>query len=49
MREIFRLSGKPAPKYKKLDRKVFYIHAELDQWLSDIPEYSNTAQAGKGV
>ena len=39
------LWGRPAPEYKKAERKVIYLRAILDQWLADLPDYKNTAQS----
>ena len=41
------LCGKPAPEYKKAERKVIYLKSVLNQWLADLPGYKNTAQASQ--
>jgi hypothetical protein len=41
------LCCQPAPSYKKMERKVIYLHSVLDQWLDELPGYKNTAQAGQ--
>lgn len=42
------LLGVVAPAHVKLGRMVRYERATLEQWLSQFPEYQNTAQHNNG-
>jgi len=42
------LLGVKAPNYLKLTRMVRYERATLEEWLSQFPEYQNTAQHNDG-
>ncbi|MDX5338010.1 MAG: hypothetical protein LPK25_03210 [Cyclobacteriaceae bacterium] len=37
------LCGLPTPPYRKAGTKVFYEISKLKEWLSNVPEYFNTA------
>lgn len=43
------LLGVPAPAHLKMGRMVRYEKATLEEWLSQFPEYQNTAQHGDEV
>jgi hypothetical protein len=34
----------PAPKFKKMGRKVIYLTKDLDEWLEALPSYQNTSE-----
>ncbi len=38
------LFGVTAPEFKKAGRKIIYLRQTLDEWLRNLPSYSNTAQ-----
>jgi len=38
------LCGLPAPKFKKMGRKVVYLTKDLDEWLEALPSYQNTSE-----
>jgi len=40
------LCGLPAPKFKKMGRKVIYLTKDLDEWLEALPSYQNTSEMG---
>ena len=38
------LCGLPAPKFKKMGRKVIYLTKDLKEWLEALPSYQNTSE-----
>lgn len=42
------LLGVEAPVHVKMGRMVRYERATLEEWLSQFPEYANTAQHNNG-
>lgn len=38
------LYSTPAPKFKKLGKKIFYLKTDLDAWIDAMPTYSNTSE-----
>lgn len=38
------LCGLPAPKFRKMGRKVIYLTKDLDEWLAGLPTYQNTSK-----
>lgn len=38
------LCGVPAPKFRKIGRKVVYFKKDIDDWLNALPAYQNTSE-----
>lgn len=43
------LGKSTAPKFRKIGSKVIYFQSDLDDWINDLPVYTNTAQVEMGV
>jgi len=44
-----KLGGHPAPKFRKVGRKVIYFAKDLQEWIEKfMPAYGNTAEVGIG-
>lgn len=42
------LCGVPAPKFRKIGRKVVYFKKDIDDWLAALPSYQNTSEVLEG-
>jgi predicted DNA-binding transcriptional regulator AlpA len=42
------LCGVPAPKFRKIGRKVVYFKKDIDDWLAALPAYQNTSEVLEG-
>lgn len=38
------LCGRKAPPFRKMGRKVVYFIEDLDNWLEELPVYTNTSE-----